>query len=49
LLYWYKKNHTVDFDFCRDLLVDEVFQMNETTPLRIVGRNSDVLIVNDLI
>jgi len=27
----YRKNHTVDFDYNRDLLNDEVFQMNENT------------------
>mmetsp|Transcript_29453 Transcript_29453/g.21906 ORF Transcript_29453/g.21906 Transcript_29453/m.21906 type:complete len:256 (-) Transcript_29453:806-1573(-) len=48
-LYWYKKNHTVDFDFNRELLVDEVFSMNETTPVRLFGRNMDVVLVNEQI
>jgi hypothetical protein len=45
----YKKQYFVDFDFNRDLLVDEVFYMYETTPLRIFGRASHVLLVNELI
>ena len=34
----YKKRFQVDFDYQRDLLVDEVFYMNESTILRIFGR-----------
>ena len=45
----YKKQFQVDFDFNRDLMVDEVFQMNETTSLRIFGKSPDVLAVNELI
>jgi len=39
----------VDFYFDKELLVDEVFALNETTQLRIFGRNYDVLAVNESI
>lgn len=45
----YRKTNTVDFYFDKELLVDEVFPMNETAQLRIFGRNCDVLAVNELI
>lgn len=35
----YRKKYQVDFDYNRDLLVDEVFQMNETTTIRIFGKS----------
>lgn len=40
---------TVDFDFNRELLVDDVFPMNETTQLRIFGKGSDAIYVNELL
>ena len=43
----YRKNHTVDFDYNRELLNDEVFQMNENTQLRIFGASRDVRSVNE--
>jgi hypothetical protein len=39
----------VDFDFNRELLSDEVYQMNETTQLRVFGSARDVRIVNVLV
>ena len=48
-LYNYRKLYTVDFDYNRDLLSDEVYQMNETTQLRVFGTARDVRIVNVLI
>jgi len=35
----YRKIFAVDFYFDRDLLTDDVFHMNETTELRIFGKN----------
>ena len=45
----YRKVYNVDFDFNRELMIDEVFQMNETTQLRIFGKSADVYVVNELI
>lgn len=45
----YRKNYSIDFDFNKELLNDDVFQMNETSYLRIFGRSSDVYMVNELI
>jgi hypothetical protein len=45
----YRKNYTVDFYFDRELMVDDVFPMYETTQIRVFGRNFDVLAVNELI
>ena len=39
----FRKNYQVDFYFDRDLMTDDIFQMNETTELRIFGRNQDVV------
>lgn len=44
-----RKSYTVDFDYNRELLNDEVFPLNENTQLRIFGNSVDVRIVNDLI
>ena len=45
----YRKQYIVDFDYSRDLLNDEVYQLNESTQLRIFGSSADVRVVNDLI
>lgn len=45
----YRKTFSVDFYFDRDLLTDDVFHMNETTELRVFGKNQDVYAVNELI
>jgi len=39
----YRQSHRVDFFFNKDVFSDEVFPMNDTTPLRIFGRSSDVM------
>lgn len=48
-LNYYRKKYNVDFDYNRDLLVDEVFAMNGSTSLRIFGKQADVIIVNELL
>jgi hypothetical protein len=44
-----RKQFTIDFDFNRDLLTDEVYQLNENTQLRVFGVTKDVRIANELI
>ena len=46
---YYRKSYTVDFDYCKDLLNDEVFQLNENTMLRIFGSSEDARLVNKFI
>lgn len=45
----YRKYYQVDFYFDRDLMTDDVFQMNENTELRIFGKTQDVICVNELV
>lgn len=45
----YRKHYQIDFDYQRDLLNDEVFQLNENTVLRIFGNSRDVRIVNEFL
>jgi len=45
----YRKTYSIDFDFNKDLLSDDVFGMNETTQLRVFGNSRDARYVNELI
>lgn len=45
----YRKLYTVDFDYNREFLTDEVYSLHETTQLRVFGSTRDVRIVNVLI
>jgi hypothetical protein len=42
----YRKLFTVDFDYNREFLNDEVYMMNEVTNMRIFGATRDVRSVN---
>ena len=39
----------MDFDYNKDFLNDEVYQMNEITQLRVFGSARDVRVVNQMI